>query len=47
VLECNPSPMFAGIERRTGAAPVTEALTDLVHRGSETRAVSWPGAAAG
>jgi glutathione synthase/RimK-type ligase-like ATP-grasp enzyme len=49
VLECNPSPMFAGIERRTGAAPVTEALTDVLERGVETRAgaVSWPGASVG
>ena len=49
VLECNPSPMFAGIERRTGAAPVTDALTDLLQRGTDIRAgaVSWPGAAAG
>ena len=49
VLECNPSPMFAGIERLTGAAPVTEALTNLLRRGIEVGpgAVSWPGAAAG
>jgi hypothetical protein len=41
--------MFAGIERRTGAAPVTDALADLLQRGTDTRAaaVSWPGAAAG
>jgi hypothetical protein len=26
VLECNPSPMFAGIQRRTGAEPVSDAL---------------------
>ena len=26
LLECNPSPMFAAIERRTGAAPVSAAL---------------------
>jgi glutathione synthase/RimK-type ligase-like ATP-grasp enzyme len=38
VLECNPSPMFAGIERRTGGAPVTDALTDLLQRGTDTRA---------
>jgi hypothetical protein len=33
VLECNPSPMFAGIERWTGAAPVSLALTDLLLAG--------------
>jgi hypothetical protein len=32
VLACNSSPMFAAIERRTGAAPVTEALADLLTR---------------
>lgn len=26
VLECNPSPMFAGIQRRTAAEPVSDAL---------------------
>lgn len=30
LLECNPSPMFAGIERRTGHPLVTQALADLV-----------------
>jgi glutathione synthase/RimK-type ligase-like ATP-grasp enzyme len=30
VLECNPSPMFAGIERWTQSAPVTRALCDLL-----------------
>ena len=30
VLECNPSPMFAAIERRTGAEPVTTALADFL-----------------
>jgi glutathione synthase/RimK-type ligase-like ATP-grasp enzyme len=33
VLECNPSPMFAAIERRTGADPVTEAITTLLMAG--------------
>lgn len=33
LLECNPSPMFAAIERRTGAAPVTQALSQLLVRG--------------
>jgi hypothetical protein len=39
--------MFAAIERRTGAAPVTDALTDLLQRGTDARAVaiSWAGAA--
>jgi glutathione synthase/RimK-type ligase-like ATP-grasp enzyme len=32
VLECNPSPMFAGIERWTRRAPVTEALGELLLR---------------
>lgn len=32
VLECNPSPMFAAIERWTGRAPVTEALGELLLR---------------
>lgn len=32
VLECNPSPMFAAIEARTGRAPVTEALGELLLR---------------
>jgi glutathione synthase/RimK-type ligase-like ATP-grasp enzyme len=31
VLECNPSPMFAAIERRTGTAPVSRALADFLH----------------
>jgi len=30
VLECNPSPMFAAIERWTKAAPVTRALGELL-----------------
>jgi hypothetical protein len=30
LLECNPSPMFAAIERRTGASPVTAALAGLL-----------------
>lgn len=30
VLECNPSPMFAGIEKWTRRSPVTEALGDLL-----------------
>ncbi|MDX6705273.1 MAG: hypothetical protein QOI48_1119 [Solirubrobacteraceae bacterium] len=30
LLECNPPPMLAAIERRTGAAPVTGALADLL-----------------
>lgn len=30
LLECNPSPMFASIERRTGQRLVTHALTDLL-----------------
>lgn len=30
LLECNPSPMFAAIERRTGQKPVSQALADLV-----------------
>ena len=30
VLECNPSPMFAAIERRTKRAPVTRALGELL-----------------
>jgi glutathione synthase/RimK-type ligase-like ATP-grasp enzyme len=33
VLECNPSPMFAAIERRTGARPVTEAIAALLVTG--------------
>ena len=32
VLECNPSPMFAAIERRTGAARVTAAVAGLLER---------------
>ena len=31
VLECNPSPMFAAIERWTGTAPVSQALADFLH----------------
>jgi glutathione synthase/RimK-type ligase-like ATP-grasp enzyme len=30
VLECNPSPMFAGIQRRTGSEPVSEALAGFL-----------------
>ena len=30
VLECNPSPMFSGIERMTGEAPVSGALAALL-----------------
>lgn len=30
VLECNPSPMFAAVERRTGTRAVTEALAGLL-----------------
>lgn len=30
LLECNPSPMFAAIERHTRRAPVTEALGELL-----------------
>ncbi|HEV7808093.1 MAG TPA: hypothetical protein VGO80_19930 [Solirubrobacteraceae bacterium] len=33
LLECNPSPMFAAIERRTGAAPITQAICDLLTHG--------------
>jgi glutathione synthase/RimK-type ligase-like ATP-grasp enzyme len=32
LLECNPSPMFAAIERRTGERPVTQALCELLAR---------------
>jgi glutathione synthase/RimK-type ligase-like ATP-grasp enzyme len=35
LLECNPSPMFAAIERRTGAAPVTEALAGHLIDGTD------------
>ncbi len=30
VLECNPSPMFSGIERMTGSIPVSQALAALL-----------------
>lgn len=30
VLECNPSPMFSAIERRTGDTPISGALADLL-----------------
>ena len=30
MLECNPSPMFSGIQRHTGAEPVSDALADLL-----------------
>ena len=37
VLECNPSPMFAAIERRTGAPAVSAALADhLVGLGEDS-----------
>jgi glutathione synthase/RimK-type ligase-like ATP-grasp enzyme len=42
LLECNPSPMFAAIERRTGAAPVTEALAALLLRAGEPPRASPP-----
>ena len=32
VLECNPSPMFAAIERRTGQSAISEALAELLLR---------------
>lgn len=32
VLECDPSPMFAGIQRRTGTEPVSDALAELLHQ---------------
>ncbi len=34
VLECNPSPMFSGIERMTGDSPVSQALADLLRSGT-------------
>lgn len=34
VLECNPSPMFAGIQRRTGAEPVSDALAGFLLDGA-------------
>ena len=34
VLECNPSPMFAGIQRHTGAEPVSDALAELLLGGT-------------
>ena len=34
VLECNPSPMFAGIQRHTGAEPVSDALAELLLEGT-------------
>lgn len=40
VLECNPSPMFAAIERRTGGAPVTDALASLLVRRQSVPAVA-------
>ncbi|MFI6512242.1 RimK family alpha-L-glutamate ligase [Streptosporangium sp. NPDC050855] len=36
VLECNPSPMFAAVERRTGSAGVTRALAALLCRAAVT-----------
>jgi glutathione synthase/RimK-type ligase-like ATP-grasp enzyme len=30
MLECNPSPMFSGIQRRTGGEPVSDALAELL-----------------
>ncbi|MEU4834626.1 hypothetical protein [Streptosporangium sp. NPDC023615] len=35
VLECNPSPMFAAIERRTATAGVTRALAALLRRAAD------------
>jgi glutathione synthase/RimK-type ligase-like ATP-grasp enzyme len=32
VLECNPSPMFSGIERMTGDRPISRAIADLLIR---------------
>lgn len=32
LLECNPSPMFAALERRTGTAQVTQAICELLVR---------------
>ena len=37
VLECNPSPMFAGIQRHTGAEPVSDALVELLLGGAGHR----------
>lgn len=37
VLECNPSPMFAGIQRHTGAEPVSDALAELLLGGTGHR----------
>ncbi|WP_214403211.1 hypothetical protein [Pseudonocardia lacus] len=34
VLECNPSPMFAGIQHRTGAEPVSDALAEFLLAGA-------------
>jgi glutathione synthase/RimK-type ligase-like ATP-grasp enzyme len=34
VLECNPSPMFAAIERRTGATPVSAAVAEALLSGA-------------
>jgi hypothetical protein len=36
VLECNPSPMFAGIERLTGATPVSDGLAGLLCAATST-----------
>ncbi len=36
VLECNPSPMFAAIERRTGATPVSAAVAEALLTGFRT-----------
>ncbi len=35
VLECNPSPMFAAIERRTGPSAISEALAEHLLRAAE------------
>ncbi|MGC5014322.1 ATP-grasp domain-containing protein [Streptosporangium sp. DT93] len=35
VLECNPSPMFAAVERRTGSSGVTGALAALLRRAAD------------
>jgi glutathione synthase/RimK-type ligase-like ATP-grasp enzyme len=37
VLECNPSPMFAGIQRHTGAEPVSDAFAELLRGGTGHR----------
>ena len=47
LLECNPSAMFAAIERRTGAAPVTQALSHLLARGCRPDTSTSPRPSAG